>query len=208
MQNPEHAQIDSVRLYPRDWLGPLDLADAFPTRQPLEVDLGCGKGRFLLARASAHPETNFLGVDRMLKRIRKVDRKAVRRHLDNVRLVRVEAYYAVVYLIPPRSVRTYYIFFPDPWPKKRHHKNRLFNELFLEALDRTLEPEGSVHLATDHPPYFGEMEALLDADPRFLRIPPFVPAEPERTDFELLFVGRKLIHRYSLRRRPPGAPGC
>ncbi len=172
----------------------------FDTRAPLEVDLGCGKGRFLLAHAAAHRDVNFLGIDRMLRRIRKVDRKALRQGLVNIRLLRVEAYYATVYLLPSQAVRTYYIFFPDPWPKKRHHKNRLFGDTFLDALVRTLQPEGQVHVATDHQPYFEAIDDLLRRDARFVETDLFIPPEAECTDFELLFRGQGKIYRSSVRK--------
>lgn len=107
---------ETLRIWPDDWLTPLPLPDYFPQRQPLAIDLGCGKGRFLLARATAHSEMNFLGMDRMLRRIRKLDRKARRAGLENVRLLRMEAYYGVTYLIPPDSVAVYYIFHPARRP--------------------------------------------------------------------------------------------
>ena len=191
---------ESVRILTDDWVHPLPIESLFPEPHPIEVDLGCGKGRFLLARAAAKPDTNFLGIDRMLRRIRKVDRKAVRAGLNNVRLLRIEGYYATVYLLPPRSVRAFYIFFPDPWPKARHHKNRLFDAQFLDALDRTLVADGIVHVATDHLPYFEDIAALLDRDPRFTPTDPFVPEEEEKTDFELLFRDQP-IGRCSVRRR-------
>ncbi|MFH0953800.1 MAG: tRNA (guanosine(46)-N7)-methyltransferase TrmB [Verrucomicrobiota bacterium] len=195
----------SLRIVPGDWLSPLPLDTLFAAgndgqRRPLEVDVGCGKGRFLLARAAEQRGTDFLGVDRMLRRIRKVDNKARRLGLGNIRLLRMEAYYAVAYLIPPSAVTTYYIFFPDPWPKKRHHEHRLFNPRFLDALHRTLVPGGQVHFSTDHLPYFEEVKAVLVADRRFAEIPPFEPGEEERTDFERYYVSRTPIGRLSLRK--------
>ena len=191
---------DSVRMMPENWLGPLPLAQYFGNDQPIEVDMGCGKGRFLLARAAAHPAVNFFGVDRMLRRIRKVDRKVVRRGLTNVRLLRMEAYYATTYLIPPESISAYYIFFPDPWPKARHHEHRLFNPRYLDALHRTLRPDGVVHFATDHLPYFEEVCALIRADGRFHEVPPFIPGPEEQTDFERYYVARTPIGRFSFQR--------
>jgi tRNA (guanine-N7-)-methyltransferase len=193
--------LESVRIHPESWLWPLPLEKHFPRPAPLEIDLGCGKGRFLLARAATHPDINFLGIDRMLRRLRKVDGKAARAGLDNVRLLRMEAYYATVYLIPPGRVRTFYIFFPDPWPKKRHHKHRLFNAPFMDALVKTLEPGGAMHLATDHGAYFEEIQELLRADRRFQLTDPFIPSDAERTDFERIFHGRAAIHRVSVVRR-------
>ncbi len=192
----------SVRVFSKDGLTPLPLQDLFANEAPIEVDVGCGKGRFLLARAKEHPDINYLGIDRMLRRIRKVDRKAVRAGLTNVRLFRMEAYYAISYLIPPETVSAYYVLFPDPWPKKKHHDHRLFNERFIEALHRTLIPGGGIHVATDHLPYFDEMHARLKgAANRFEEIPAWKPAEHERTDFELLFLGSKDIGRASFIKR-------
>ena len=190
--------MESLRIIPDDWLNPLPLGTIFDPAKPLEIDLGCGKGRFLLARAEHHPEVQFFGIDRMLRRIRKIDNRARRLKLDNIRLLRLEGYYAVSYLIPPTAIDTYYIFFPDPWPKHRHHANRLFNEKFIEALHRTLKPGGHVHVATDHLPYFEIIREALGNDARFTAVEPFVPDESERTDFELWYHGKTEIGRCSV----------
>jgi tRNA (guanine-N7-)-methyltransferase len=186
---------------PEEWLGPFPLASCFghPER-PLEVDLGCGKGRFLLAHAAKHPTVNFLGIDRMLRRIRKIDNRARRLELGNIRLMRMEAYYAVAHLLPAASVWTYYVFFPDPWPKARHEGNRLFNPAFLDALCRTLVPGGVVHAATDHEAYFEQLSDMFAGDARFTSIPPFIPSEDEQTDFERYYITTKPIGRLSVQR--------
>jgi len=184
--------MDSLRIHPDQVLEPINLAGFFEhPEHPLEVDLGCGKGRFLLASAAKHPEINFLGIDRMLKRIKKVDKKSLRQELFNIRLFRMEGYYATTYLIPPQSVDTYYIFYPDPWPKEKHHDNRLFNTKFMEALARTLKPGGKIHASTDHLPYFEKIYSLLKNDSRFEETNTFHPSEDEVTDFELLFAHKK-----------------
>lgn len=185
---------------------PLDLEKAFNRPGPLklEVDLGCGKGRFLLARASAHRNTCFLGVDRRRPRIEKVGRAVQRSGLENVRLICAEVFVTVTNLIPENSVSTYYIFFPDPWPKRRHHRRRLFNPEFLDAVSRTLRQEGQMHVATDHLDYFSIIKNLLTVDHRWTEIEPFIPAENERTNFELVFLGQaKPIGRCSFLKKSP-----
>lgn len=193
-------QIPSVRIFAQDWLKPLPLTSFFDAARPLEVDIGCGKGRFLLAHASKHPETCFLGIDRMLRRIRKVDNKARRIGLMNLRLLRMDAFYAVTYLIPADSVSAYYILFPDPWPKKRHQDHRLFNEKFVDALHRTLVVQGHLYFSTDHMPYFEAVRASLAGDKRFEEIPALEPSEDERTDFELYYIQQGRIGRCSFRK--------
>jgi len=189
--------MDTCRIIPEDWLGQLDFEGCYNAVRPVEVDVGCGKGGFLLARAAAFPETNFLGIDRMLRRIRKIDNKVQRRGLDNVKLLRVDASYAISHMIPESSVSVYYVFFPDPWPKKRHKSQRFFDALFLNALHRTLKPGGFIHAATDHIPFFEEIEALMENDCRFVRAETFVPLENERTEFERYYLRRTDIGRCS-----------
>lgn len=166
------------------------------------MDVGCGKGRFLLSMAKANPEINFLGIDRLLKRTRKVNRKVVDAGLSNVRLLRIEASYAIEHLLPSLSVKTFYIFFPDPWPKNRHCKRRLFTESFVESLHRTLLPAGIIHLATDHSGYFNEIRSLFGHNHRFTETTVFEPTEEERTNFELIFLEQNIwIGRCSFRKK-------
>lgn len=197
----DYSSHEKVRIFPENWLNLLPLERWFDMRRPLEIDLGFGKGRFLLARAEHYPDVNFLGIERMLDRVRRVGKKAVTRGLDNLRILRIEGLYAARYLIPDGVVDTWYVFFPDPWPKKRHLGNRLFDEHCRDALCRTMKPGAAVHAATDHLPYFDDMYALLKSDRRFEEIEPFVPDESEQTDFERLYLGKKRIGRCSFRRR-------
>jgi tRNA (guanine-N7-)-methyltransferase len=179
---------ETQRIYPAQWLNPIDFRNSFPCPDHrFEIDVGCGKGRFLLARGRKFPETNLLGIDRLLNRIRKIDKKAMRAELSNVRVLRADAYYTVTFLVPPQSVDTYYIFYPDPWPKGKHHHNRLFNELFMDAIARTLKPGGTLNASTDHLPYFDQIYKLIKNDARFEEIETFIPVEDETSDFELIF---------------------
>ena len=165
----------------------IDLDRLFPEPRPLQIDVGCGKGRFLLARAAKEPDVNFIGIDRLLVRLRKIDKKLQRTGIQNVRLLRIEALYALTHLLPPACVSCFYIFFPDPWPKRKHHRRRLFKAEFLDVVERALVPGGVCHVASDHLEYMVEIRKIVTPDERFAPIAPFVPAEDERTDFELIF---------------------
>lgn len=192
---------ENIRFIPEQWLYPFDFRKIFPhPGRPLTVDVGSGKARFILQRSAADPGTNYLGIERKLKRIRKTCRKANRAQLRNIRLLRLDAYYAVTFLIPPQTVDTFYILFPDPWPKRKHSSNRLMNTSFINALARTLVPGGHLHFSTDHQPYFRNCASLLLRDPRFEMVNTWIPTDDERTDFELLFRDKKPIGRVSLRR--------
>ncbi|MBR3085253.1 MAG: tRNA (guanosine(46)-N7)-methyltransferase TrmB [Kiritimatiellae bacterium] len=172
---------------------PLDLAAVCGGRTRLEVDVGSGMGRFILARAAAHPDTQFIGIERLKSRVRKIARKASRAGLDNIFMVRLEATYILRYLIPPASVSRFYLFFPDPWPKRRHSGHRVFNDEFRYLVWTRLAPGGDLQVATDSGDYFADMVAQMAGDPFFRRIPPVERTEDERTDFELIFRAKGLI---------------
>jgi len=179
----------------------LPLDTMFPSLQPVEIDIGCGKGGFLLARAQAHPEVNLIGIERMLKRVRKVDGKLLRSGLSNVRLLREECMHAVSTMFPSASVQTAYLFFSDPWPKRRHHRRRLVSEPFVDALSSALKSGGHVHVMTDHLEYFEMIRGMFSKHLSYIPVAfPDFPME-ERTDFERVFEKeKKPIGRCSFRR--------
>ncbi len=148
----------------------LDLAKLFPKSQPLEVELGSGDATFLAEYAKLHPERNFIGVERLLGRMRKLERKGRRAGLQNLRGVRIECAYFLEFLLPPNSANALHVYFPDPWPKKRHHKNRLVNERFPGLARSALAPGGMVYLRTDDADYFEQIQAVFTANPAFRRI--------------------------------------
>jgi tRNA (guanine-N7-)-methyltransferase len=103
--------------------------------------------------------------------------------------------------MPADAVRTYYVFFPDPWPKRRHHRRRLFTADLLSSFHRTMEPGGTIHVATDDMEYHAAITGLFLRDTRFVPLAPFMPSEPEQTDFERTFLSKGVaIHRCSYRR--------
>ena len=171
---------------------------------PIHVDLGAGDGGFIRARARNHPDVAFLGVERLLGRARKIARGAWRDSLPNMRALRIEATYAVEHLFPPGSVSSITILFPDPWPKRRHHKNRLVQTPFLEQCARALGPGGWLALKTDDAPYFEHMQEALAACAGLKPWPEAKAATllPESTDFERDFVKEGRPIHFLAARRP------
>src|SRR5215475_1526703 len=106
----------------------LDVLQLFGRNAPLHVDLGCGDGSFLCDMAQQFPKRNFLGIERLTKRVEKVRRKA--ENIENVRVLRADTLFAVRDLLPESSVHAFYLLFPDPWPKRRHQFRRIFTEDF------------------------------------------------------------------------------
>ncbi|PYJ37745.1 MAG: tRNA (guanosine(46)-N7)-methyltransferase TrmB [Verrucomicrobia bacterium] len=143
----------------------LDLEKIFGRRAPLNVDLGCGDGSFLCALAQRLPDKNFLGIERLSARIRSSARKAA--SLGNVRVLQMESSYAVCYLLPAESVETFYLLFPDPWPKRRHHRRRIVTPDFLDSVHVALEQNGITYIATDHLDYFRKIKEIAESIPGF-----------------------------------------
>jgi tRNA (guanine-N7-)-methyltransferase len=176
----------------RSILEPLNVKEYFPKTQPLEIELGCGDASFLLNYAQAHPERNFIGVERLGGRIRKLDRKGRRAGLTNLRGLRIESSYFLEYLLPPKSATALHVYFPDPWPKRKHLKNRFINERFTQVAQRVLVPGGIVYLRTDHEDYFEQMTTVFAASAAFR--PVKTPGELSAllTDFEEEFLKQGL----------------
>jgi tRNA (guanine-N7-)-methyltransferase len=191
-----------TELVPESYVAQLDLIAVFGRAAPLHVDLGCGDGSFLCELAQRSPEKNFLGIDKLAGRVAKTCRKAST--LDNVRVLNVEIAYAVRYLLPTDSVEKFYLFFPDPWPKRRHHRRRLVTEDFLDSIHRALVNGGLFHIATDQLDYFHQIERVAVGDSRFQKIDIEDEAQLPATKFERRFRVQGLpIYRLSLRKISP-----
>lgn len=157
-------------LVPADYFRELDVSEIRRPGRPLEVDLGCGDGSFLMEMARHHPERDFIGVERLLGRVRKVCRKLTRHGLDNARVLRLESRYVVEWLLPEASVSRLHLLCPDPWPKVRHHRRRLVQLEFLDAVRRVLEPGGEFLFMTDHEEYFQWAKEKVAAFGKFERL--------------------------------------
>ena len=170
----------------------LALAQLFPKPQPLEVELGCGDASFLAEYARRNPDRNFFGIERLLGRIQKLDRKGRRAGLANLRGVRIESSYFLKYLLPPHAATALHIYFPDPWPKKKHRRHRLINENFPALARAALAPDGVVYLRTDDTDYFAQMTEVFGVSKEFSKVE--TPAELAEvlTDFERDFNARDI----------------
>src|SRR6266550_3674590 len=178
----------------------LDLEKIFGRKAPLHVDLGCGDGSFLCALAQRLPARNFLGIERLRGRIRSSARKVAR--LENVRLLQIESSYAVRYLLPAGSVETFYLLFPDPWPKRRHHPHRLVTPDFLNSVHVALQKNGVIYIATDHLDYFRKIQDIAESNSSFAFAELDVELPP--TGFELIFRQKGTpIHWLVLRKISP-----
>ena len=163
---------------------PLKLVELFPHAWPLEVELGCGDASFLVNYAQKHPQINFIGVERLLGRMQKLDRKGRRAGSVNLRGVRIESSYFLQFLLPPHSASAVHVYFPDPWPKKKHHRLRLINEQFPALARAALNPGGTVFLRTDHAEYFQQMNEVFSASQDFKKTETPAGLAEVVTDFE------------------------
>jgi tRNA (guanine-N7-)-methyltransferase len=188
-----------VELIPESYVNRLEPDQVFGRTAPLQVDLGCGDGSFLSVLAEQMPAHNFLGIERLAGRVRSAARKAS--GFSNVRVLRVETAYAVRYLLPPNSVDVFYLLFPDPWPKRRHHQRRIVTPEFMDSVVAALTNNGCFHIATDQQDYFREIERVVQACIHLQREPASGLKSLPRTTFERRFVAAGApIYRMELRK--------
>lgn len=179
----------------------------FGDDHPVEVEIGTGKGGFLLRRAQAYPDRRFLGIEWANKICRYVADRMVRHGIENVRLIRTDARHLVMHQMPPECVGILHIYHPDPWPKKRHHKRRLIQPAFLAAVAEILVPGGRVAIQTDHAEYFQQIREVARGARRLEEVPFDVPEAGivegrVQTNFEIKYLreGRS-IYQLALRKK-------
>jgi len=182
---------------PADYFARINPSEIFNNDKPFELDLGTGDGTFLIDMAKHYTEHNFLGVERLLGRVKKICRKARLAELENCKALRLESKYVVEWLLPDNCIDRLHILCPDPWPKERHHKRRLIQQPFLEQVLRVLKPGGYFCFKTDHPEYF---EWVIDELKTFKKLKTLEWPEDAffypKTDFQRQWESQgKPIHR-------------
>ena len=192
----EQRDFEAHQFIPQDYFAEVEREELCPNDRPLELDVGCGDGQFLMEMAANYPERQFLGTERLLGRVRKVCRKARRRDLSNLKVLRLESGYALEWLLPEASFDRVHLLFPDPWPKKKHHGRRMVQTNSLPHFARVLKAGGEFLFKTDHSAYFeAAMECLAEAS-FFEHLQWEDDMFYPQTDFEELWLGQgKPIHR-------------
>ena len=178
--------------------GPLDLDRLFGRRAPRTVEIGFGAGDALAGRAIDEPERDFLGIEVYPPGVGRFLARCHEAGIGNVRVAMADAIDVLERWIAPASVEEVLVWFPDPWPKKRHHKRRLVQPEFATLVHRALRPGGRLHLATDWEPYAEHMLEVLDAHPGFSNCAApgrFMPRAARRRETRFESRGRRRGHR-------------
>jgi tRNA (guanine-N7-)-methyltransferase len=190
-------------------LAPIEWPAVFGNQNPVELEIGSGKGLFLRNAATSAPGHNFLGIELSKKYARLAAERLARGQLPNAKVWRGDARAVLWRLVPSGSVRAIHVYFPDPWWKKRHKKRRVFTVELVTAMKRVLEPGGRVFIASDVEEYFGVIQKLMSASAGFLAQPSSEPAEPGHTLDYLTHFERKYrlegrrVFRANYVREPP-----
>jgi len=185
-------QLEPYVLTVSDPPAPLDWQAVFGNDRPVELEVGFGKGLFLLTAAQAHPEVNYAGVEIVRKYQLFTATRLAKRGLANMRVACADARMFLRDGVAAGSLAGLHVYFPDPWWKKRHHKRRVFTAEFVAECARVLRLGGHLWAATDVPEYHQVMVALTAAEPRFQPLPPPEPGQPAHdldylTNFERKF---------------------
>ncbi len=184
----------AVSLKLQDTAEQLDFADIFGRKSAVHIEIGSGKGTFLVSQAAASPHIDFLGIEWAGKYYRHAVDRIGRWQLPNVRITRTDAAVFLDEKVPQQSVDCFHIYFPDPWPKARHNKRRLICEKNMPTFLKCLKPAGIINIATDHLDYYEQIQQSLSAfDGEFDEIDFIRPAGAEAGEFVGTNYERKYI---------------
>jgi len=172
-----------------DLPGPFQWEEFFRNDHPVEIEIGTGRGLFLLNESQARPDTNFLGMELDYTEGRYAATRMKKRAFPNVRILGGDAKVAFEKFVPDGSVAGIHVYFPDPWWKRRHHGRRLMEADFVSRISQALKPGGNLHFWTDVLKYFELTVDLLEANGSFERLPDPVERPPQHdldylTNFE------------------------
>ena len=152
--------------------GCLDWPKLFGNANPVELDVGCGRGLFLVNASTTRPTTNFLGVELDFHEGRRGAKRLFKRTQPNARVIGGDANFLLDKFLRPLSLAAVHVYFPDPWWKRKHRRRRLITDKFVDRAARVLQPGGQLHMWTDVEEYFEVVAALLDHHALFAKRPP------------------------------------
>ncbi len=174
-----------------------DWSKIFENDNPVEIDLGCGDGGFLVTYAQAHPEINLFGTERLMGRLNKIIRKCAQLQINNIKVGRIESSYFIKYLVPPNSLSAIHLYFPDPWPKKRHEKHRLVQAGFAHECFNAINSTGSIYIRTDNVDYYEQMREVFRNEMGLTEVETPSHLKTFQTDFEKQWIALGLPTNYA-----------
>ena len=179
---------------------PIDWPTLFGNSNPVELEIGMGKGTFITEQAKTRAEVNFFGIEWARWFWRYASDRLRRNGCTNARTVRAEAAYFLHEFVPPDSIAVLHIYFPDPWPKARHHKRRLISPKLMPIVQRALAPDGRIQVVTDHKGYWEEnIEPTIRGAAEFLQVVDYNrPGSASGGEF----VGTNFERKYAREGRP------
>ena len=205
MSQKKNVKKTDVAIPPDNLNGIVDFEALFGRKGPVELEIGSGKGTFLVEQAKSFPETNFLGIEWANKFYKYAVDRIERWALYNVRVLRTDAAVFIKEHVGDASIKMFHLYFPDPWPKKRHHKRRFFCDENIAQIHRILETDGIINIATDHENYFKQMteaagkaiQAGLFEEMGFIRPAGAADSELVGTNYERKYI-KEGRHTYTL----------
>ena len=197
MQTRNEMIVEPIGLTAESLPKPIDWAALYGNANPVEMEIGMGKGTFITEAAKAHPNVNYFGIEWANWFWRYASDRLRRNGYTNARTIRAEAGFFVKEYVADASLAVLHIYFPDPWPKKRHNKRRLIAEPFMREIERILTPGGRLSVVTDHQDYFEQIDAVVKAS----KLTVIEYNRPEAAG-EGEFVGTNFERKYKREGRP------
>ena len=192
-------EYPDIAIKPEFLDGSIDFKKIFGRNGPIHIEVGSGRGTFLVHQAKLSPEVNFLGIEWASRYYRYSVDRIGRWGLKNVRMLRADAAVFLAQHVPDNSLDCVHIYFPDPWPKKKHHKRRFISNKNLEQILRCLKKNGTIRIATDHAGYFEQIEEVLAEKNDCLRQIDFLPTAGASIGE---WVGSNFERKYLKEKRP------
>ncbi|MGB7581381.1 MAG: tRNA (guanosine(46)-N7)-methyltransferase TrmB [Sedimentisphaerales bacterium] len=177
----------------------LNFGDIFGRFAPVHIEIGSGKGTFLVNQAKSQPDANFIGIEWTGKFYRFAVDRIGRWNLANVRIIRTDAVPYIAECVPDSSIDCFHIYYPDPWPKKRHNKRRFINSANTDQLIRCLKPGGAIRVATDFAEYFEQIKSVFASKSDQLEQIDFLPNAGAQIGE---WVGSNFERKYLMEKRP------